>query len=992
MKLLLTVGLLLAFVSTSSSIWILEWPTLNCTQEGLRCEANINNCLDPGWLKPRSYTPSSPVNLEVELDTRKDEEGHLVPVLVARWKAQDDGSISSLKGTELHVLKEATNQNLCVRYLFYDKMPMLNPAHEKWSFSLDRVVVEPGLSYVVSVSNLPKPNLKHSGYNIHQHFTVPDCKDPKIQRSKVCLESGSLWRPNTTLERSTGPQGRTTLTVGFSTDQHSHNYRVSLLCSNNRQWQDTDMTNQTLLNVEFDLEKWPRTCCHFDVEIQPFFSRCNNDCVRRRKTFNICGTPPTVLPGDSASPKIYTAVAAVVLLLVAGLVCCLVYQLRRRRKKVPPGPYPPAVEPEAQTPHLSRVPPRVLVIYSQDHPLYRNIVLKLCAFLQAKCGTEVVLDLLDTAWLGTVGRLPWLEWQRQQINKSSDKILVLCSRGVQAKWRAMCGQSRVTLREDLRSPIDDMLTPALNLFLPDMQQAAALGKYMVAYFDDVGSERDVPSVFDIAVKYKLMKHFEELCFRILDQEKYAPGQVSHIEGIGVDEYFTCPSGRDLRDAIEAFQVFQIENPDWFEQECVDINAEEEVVAVTEYDALLEQPVAPVLEFVPEYRMGPPVLEFVPEYSKGPPVLEFVPEYRMGPPVLEFVPEYSKGPPVLEFVPEYSKGPPVLQCVPEYRKGPPVLQCVPEYSKGPPVLEFVPEYRKGPPVLQCVPEYREGPPVLQCVPEYRKGPPIPSYDVEINENSQGVQVLTPEVKLEGNGTSVLELLPRVSSDSHQVYPSYPVVEAPPGVLISDLHPHALESQPWGLSDLLLSEPPSARENCLHLQERWGTADRCPLENEEEEEAYSPSRQPSADTLEQLMSLQLSLCGLSAIPEITSVSTEHGYLSQQHGEMDLSLPVKMGQSQLSFSSIQVTPPVPMDSEIQYLPPLPEITHSQPVEMEEGGEVINPAAQEKRPVSGSDLGYISRSSFQQDSSVHYPVGEASDNPLVALARLQQALYLNN
>nr|AYG86898.1 interleukin-17 receptor [Salvelinus malma] len=966
MKLLLTVRLLLAFVSTSSSLWILEWPTLNCTQEGLRCEANINNCLDPGWLKPRSYTPSSPVNLEVELDTRKDEEGNLVPVLVARWKAQDDGSISSLKGTELHVLKKATNQNLCVRYLFFDKMPMLNPAHEKWSFSLDRVVVEPGLSYVVSVSNLPKPNLKHSGYNIHQHFTVPDCKDPKIQRSKVCLDSGSLWRPNTTLERSTGPQGRTTLTVGFSTDQHSHNYRVSLLCSNNRQWQDTDMTNQTLLNVEFDLEKWPRTCCHFDVEIQPFFSRCNNDCVRRRKTFNICGTPPTVLPGDSASPKIYTAVAAVVLLLVAGLVCCLVYQLRRRRKKVPPGPYPPAVEPEAQTPHLSRVPPRVLVIYSQDHPLYRNIVLKLCAFLQAKCGTEVVLDLLDTAWLGTVGRLPWLEWQRQQINKSSDKILVLCSRGVQAKWRAMCGQSRVTLREDLRSPIDDMLTPALNLFLPDMQQAAALGKYMVAYFDDVGSERDVPSVFDIAVKYKLMKHFEELCFRILDQEKYAPGQVSHIEGIGVDDYFTCPSGRDLRDAIEAFQVFQLENPDWFEQECVDINAEEEVVAVTEYDALLEQPVAPVLEFVPEYRNGPPVLEFVPEYRKGPPVLEFVPEFRNGPPVLEFVPEYRNGPPVLEFFPEF--------------------------RNGPPVLEFVPEYRKEPPVLEFVPEYRKGPPVLECVPEYRKGPPISNYDVEINENSLGVQVSTPEVKLEGHGTCVLELLPRVNSDSHQMYPSYPVVEAPPGVLISDLHPNALESQLCGLSDLLLSEPPLARENCLRLQERWGTADRCPLENEEEEEAYSPSCQPSVDTLEQLMSLQLSLCGLSAIPEITSVSTENGYLSQPRGEMDLSLPATMGQSRLSFSSIQVTPPVPMDSQIQYLLPLPEITHSQPVEMEEGGEAMKPAAQEKRPVSGSDLGYISRSSFQQDSSVHYPVREDSDSPLVALARLQQALYLNN
>lgn len=105
----------------------------------------------------------------------------------------------------------------------------------------------------------------------------------------------------------------------------------------------------------------------------------------------------------------------------------------------------------------------------------------------------------------------------------------------------MCGQSRVTLREDLRSPIDDMLTPALNLFLPDMQQAAALGKYMVAYFDDVGSERDVPSVFDIAVKYKLMKHFEELCFRILDQEKYAPGQVSLLMGSPYASCLVCCS-------------------------------------------------------------------------------------------------------------------------------------------------------------------------------------------------------------------------------------------------------------------------------------------------------------------------------------------------------------------------------------------------------------------------------------------------------------------
>lgn len=87
----------------------------------------------------------------------------------------------------------------------------------------------------------------------------------------------------------------------------------------------------------------------------------------------------------------------------------------------------------------------------------------------------------------------------------------------------MCGEPRVLLREDVRSPVGDMLTLALQLITPDMQRPASYGKYLVAYFDDVSSEGDVPSMFDIAVKYKLMKHFEELYFRILDVEKYKHG-------------------------------------------------------------------------------------------------------------------------------------------------------------------------------------------------------------------------------------------------------------------------------------------------------------------------------------------------------------------------------------------------------------------------------------------------------------------------------------
>lgn len=249
----------------------------------------------------------------------------------------------------------------------------------------------------------------------------------------------------------------------------------------------------------------------------------------------------------------------------------------------------------------------VLIIYSRDHPNFTKIVLKLCAFLRAKCGTEVYLDLLDTTTIGAMGRLPWIEFQMRRIEQSTGKVLVLCSPGMQAKWGAICGGPRVHLREDVCSTMGDMLTPALQLITPDMQRPASYGKYLVAYFEDICSEYDVPSMFDVAVKYKLMKHFEELFFRILDQEKYQQGKVHTIEEIGIDEYFNCPSGKALRDAIKSFQAYQLENPDWFEKECLESD-DCEAEAEPEVTALLDQCTPPIHQYDPVLNDGPSVYE------------------------------------------------------------------------------------------------------------------------------------------------------------------------------------------------------------------------------------------------------------------------------------------------------------------------------------------------------------------------------------------------
>ncbi|XP_016349435.1 interleukin-17 receptor A-like [Sinocyclocheilus anshuiensis] len=571
--------------------------SLNCTREEVQCTAEFNNCLYKEWLIPSDFTPSEPDDLSVYVDVRSNMKGDVEPVIVAEWKAKDDGSIIHLKGTELAVLKSSTNEHLCVHYKFLQVFKsMRNSVGEKWSFSLDKVVVDPDSTYVVTVSNLPKPNLQHTSYNINLKVNVPGCDDLLMRTTKICFERGDTWRPNVTVGRTTDVNGKDILYVAFNPGENAEKYNVFLKCNRDTEMKTLYNESNPLLNVTYNLENWSRTCCNFDVQIQPFFRKCANDCRRKNHSFNICGPVPTSPPENNSALQI---ICAGLCLLICAIGICAIYLRCRKPQNGQKKPQ----EPPRLVPPVSSGPRSVLIIYSRDHPLYTDIVLKLCAFLRAKCGIEVMLDLLDTTWLGTIGRLQWLEEKKRQIEQSSNKILVLCSRGVQAKWGAMCGEPRILLREDVRSPVGDMLTLALQLITPDMQRPASYGKYLVAYFDDVSSEGDVPSMFDIAVKYKLMKHFEELYFRILDVEKYQQGVKHCIEGIGKDEYFNCPSGEALRNAIEAFQAHQLKNQDWFEKECV--TSEEEVRGET--DPLLEMPMQPIYELTPMLNIGLPIL-------------------------------------------------------------------------------------------------------------------------------------------------------------------------------------------------------------------------------------------------------------------------------------------------------------------------------------------------------------------------------------------------
>ncbi|XP_018611191.2 interleukin 17 receptor A1a [Scleropages formosus] len=587
-----------ALLAPISGLRVLDVQPLNCTQSGLRCKAKKKNCFDKDRIKFQNMTPTGPWGLELEASVRRDENGVLVPVVVITWKTQTDGSIKYLKGTEVHMLKISTNFNLCVLYKFLDNIDISKKLNEWWSFSLDQVVVDPEEMYIISVSNLPKPNLGYDSYYVARNITIPGCHDQMMRWTKVCIESGSLWEPNANLSKAIGEHGRKTVTVNFYSSEHSKRYRVFLRCPRFKEHQNIPQENLTVLRAVFDSS--PASCCVLDIEIQPFFIQCKNYCLRHRKTFYTCfendPEDPSIKSVVPTDHKAFIAAPLVaVLFFFIGLCALFCYKKNKDSSN--------SLNNAEDSQKISKGPRKVLIIYSLDHPLYKDIVLKLCAFLQAQCGTEVVLDLLDSTQLSSMGRLQWLELQKERVEESSDKILILCSRGVQAKWQAMCEGQRVILREDAHSPIGDMLTPAFSVIIPDLLRTASFGKYVVAYFGGVCCEEDVPSPFNITVKYKLMNHFEEVYLRILEKEKFESWKINHVEGITEKEYHKCPSGGALRDAIEAFQAYQLENPDWFEKECM--NTMEELAEISLQHPLLERTYNNgIFSFIPEFENVP----------------------------------------------------------------------------------------------------------------------------------------------------------------------------------------------------------------------------------------------------------------------------------------------------------------------------------------------------------------------------------------------------
>ncbi|XP_012506515.1 PREDICTED: interleukin-17 receptor A isoform X2 [Propithecus coquereli] len=602
--------LLSALAAGHASLRLLDHPAPVCSQPGLNCTVKNSTCLDDSWIHPRNLTPSSPKDVQIQLRFTHTQHGDLLPVVHIEWTLQTDASILYLEGAELSILQLNTNELLCVKFEFLSK---LRHHHRRWRFTFSHFVVDPDQEYEVTVHHLPKPIPDGDPNHQSRNLLVPGCEDPRMKLTTPCVNSGSLWEPNITVEASEAHR----LRVGFALWHEPAHYQLLLssfphaedhVCFEHVQHvaapRREDFQPRSNVTLTIHNSDW---CCHHRLQIQPFFNSCLNDCLRHSVTVPCPDVPETL---DYPPLWVYGFITGISLLLVGSAVLfilCMTWRLSgTHHEKHDNDTKHAGVPPAADLTPPALKPRKVWIVYSADHPLYVDVVLKFAQFLLTVCGTEVALDLLEEQAISEVGVMTWVGRQKQEMVGSNSKIIILCSRGTQAKWQAILGweEPAVRLRCDRRKPAGDLFTAAMNVILPDFRKPACFGTYVVCYFSGISSEGDVPDLFNITSRYALMDGFEEVYFRIQDLEMFEPGRMHRVGELTGKNYLHSASGRQLREAVERFREWQARRPDWFEHENL-CSADDQDLPSLDEEVFEEPPLPPGVGIV---RQRPVVRE------------------------------------------------------------------------------------------------------------------------------------------------------------------------------------------------------------------------------------------------------------------------------------------------------------------------------------------------------------------------------------------------
>ncbi|CAM9369218.1 unnamed protein product [Lampetra fluviatilis] len=568
---------------------ILPLHDFNCSQLGVECTAEEVNVPPISWFESMNWTPMPPQRMNVTLALVAESTCPIhQAVLNITWQVDTDASILHLEGAEVCVLRHQGSHSLCVRYAFSRFSSSHNPSGRPWEFYFDRFEAEPSMHYTVYIYSLPMAMSGQDDLHISAEIYMPDCRNRNMMLTSNCVKTGSLWQPRVQMSLCENK-----LVVNFNTSSiYSEKYHVIVQpdqgsqCGNRQRLEqrinETKDQRSTLSDIDkglhdclifmeakverksviFDIHKGLQEC-NLSVEIIPFFEACKNDCTR--KLVNVtkcCSRGPEELSTTSPCTVPFEVKGIVLTGVAVLLLCLLLIAVIVWRKKVASN------LPKSNFPRIPLAPRhKVLLLYSMDHNLYKNVICSLASYLQGFCGFEVILDQLETKNIAQMGNMNWLQARKTEMEGPGNMIMVVCSRGVMVKWRrAMFKEGGEASSRENDCLIGDMFTPALGLIANDFKNPnAARNKYIVTYFEEFSSEDDVPEILRMALQYKLMTNMRDVYFRICGKEQCGPGVVCRANGISEDDYHTSTTGKHLYEAINKFKMFQKSNPTWFEK-------------------------------------------------------------------------------------------------------------------------------------------------------------------------------------------------------------------------------------------------------------------------------------------------------------------------------------------------------------------------------------------------------------------------------------------
>ncbi|XP_030585147.1 interleukin-17 receptor D isoform X1 [Archocentrus centrarchus] len=221
--------------------------------------------------------------------------------------------------------------------------------------------------------------------------------------------------------------------------------------------------------------------------------------------------------------------------------------------------------------------PKVFICYSsRDCPKHTSVIQSFAFFLQDFCCCEVVLDLWEHLEMCKEGQMSWLSRQLDEANF----IITVCSKGLRyyVEKKSRRGKTPVSRRSSSSSSLigasgGDLFIVAVAMIAEKLRQAKQsedggaqeMNRHMAVYFD-YSTEGDIPTILNVAPRFKLMDQLPQLFGRLHAGQSGLTEREQQPLNVSRRNYFRSKSGRSLYVSICNMHQHISQNPDWFEKQ------------------------------------------------------------------------------------------------------------------------------------------------------------------------------------------------------------------------------------------------------------------------------------------------------------------------------------------------------------------------------------------------------------------------------------------